>query len=656
MVIYPESARLTKKLLKIIYDILVTFKSTDTRTIFHNAVFDIKIICYNLEKYYFNSAIDSPGTTHLKSLDLFPNIEDTMLMLHLKINSTHPVNLDLKSNTLDIFGDFHFDFDKENFILGWKPSPNWITYNAMDCEATQILYNDLKKVKFISKVYTNIFKKSILFIVEMGLSGLPTNTTKVRQLQKQVTTTRDVTLKNILQDNPLVAKFLLVLREHTQTKANEKLKVKVRPIEEFDNIQFNLDSPTQVSMFLYDFLKLPSLAKTKKGGNSVNKDTLESLVALVKNKKVECFNTSPLSFLEDMLTLSSISMMYKTFLPAFVKEDKYSINNFHLVRGNLNLAGTKSYRLSSNNPNMQNMPSSGVLGKQVKNIFEAPKGYLLATADFSSLEDRIITIQSNDPNKVAIYQEKYDSHSFNSYYYFPNKFLDLTEKIENGADPVKTINSIQKLHGTIRAASKTVTFAMAYMGTAFTLVNKSGFSEKEAKAIVTNYEKLYKKLKKMQINNILRAKNQGYIELSFGGRLWTPDNYLGAEGKWYLNKKIQEEERTLNNAYSQTWGTLTNRAIIAVQKSIAKSTYSEDIRILNTVHDSIYFLIKEKPKAIEFLNNNLIKEMQWQEIKELEHDLITIESELEIGKTLLNLHRLENNCSLQEIQQTIKNM
>ena len=132
------------------------------------------------------------------------------------------------------------------------------------------------------------------------------------------------------------------------------------------------------------------------------------------------------------------------------------------LHGNLRLGGTQSGRLSSNSPNLTNLPSKGRMGKLVKSCFKAKPGWLFAGADFTALEEKIGTILSNDPERRKIYTQGYDGHSVRAYAYFPEDMPKITTalaKTTELSDRVNIINSIAKLYPELRTKSKAPTFA-----------------------------------------------------------------------------------------------------------------------------------------------------------------------------------------------------
>jgi DNA polymerase-1 len=133
--------------------------------------------------------------------------------------------------------------------------------------------------------------------------------------------------------------------------------------------------------------------------------------------------------LKALIELNKISKIIDTFIPIFknktiAKQDKVWLH------GNFNLGGTISGRLSSSNPNMQQIPSSGSkYAKPIKKCFSAPEGWLLCSADFNALEARVGALLTKDTAKLDIYEYGYDSHSYNAFGYWPNKMPDIQHSL-----------------------------------------------------------------------------------------------------------------------------------------------------------------------------------------------------------------------------------
>lgn len=343
--------------------------------------------------------------------------------------------------------------------------------------------------------------------------------------------------------------------------------------------------------------------------------------------------------------LNQVDKILTTFIPAL--EQAIPRDGWHYLHGNFNLGGTLSGRMSSSNPNLQNLPSNSIFGKLIKQCFSTKKGWLMVGADFSSLEDRINTLLTKDENKLRVYTDGYDGHCLRAYYYWKPNGINNT---------VESINSIKKLYPELRQASKSPTFALTYGGTYITLMNNCGFSEQEAKEIEANYHELYKQSDQWVAGKIALAEQQGYIDSAFGLRIRTPIIAKSVLNTTKTPYKATAEARSVANAISgQSYGLLTNRAINAFMKIVWASEYRNDIMPICLIHDAIYLMIRDDIRVIEWVNHHLIKEMQWQELDEIKHDSVHLEAELDIYyPSWANPITLPNNISQTEIKDIVK--
>lgn len=187
-------------------------------------------------------------------------------------------------------------------------------------------------------------------------------------------------------------------------------------------------------------------------------------------------------------------------------------------------------------------------------------------------------------------------------------------------------------------------------------MNNCGFDEATAKAIEANYHKMYTVSDQWVADKIAIAERQGYIDTAFGLRIRTP-----IVGKSILNTsktpfQASAEARSVGNAISgQSYGLLTNRAMNAIMEKVWNSQYRTDILPIAMIHDAVYFIVRDDVRVIEWLNNNLIKEMQWQELPELEHPNVKLGAELDLFPSWNKPITLPNGVNQSEIRSIVKN-
>jgi DNA polymerase I len=249
----------------------------------------------------------------------------------------------------------------------------------------------------------------------MMLTGLPIDSHRAQEVDL-IFEAKAKTLWEQIQLNPHVISFTEVLRIDECMKANSKLRTKVKPIEDFHHVVFNPGSGPQLIKLLFERLALPVLDTTKTGLPTTGNDTLSDLSNHTTDEDT-------LELLVQIQELADVLKIKNTFIKPFLREPDW-------VHGNLKLGGTQSGRLSSNDPNLTNLPAHGKMGKIVKSCVKAPKGYLLAGADFSALEERIGAILSQDPQRIKVYTDGYDGHSMRAQKYFGDQMPDIVKALQ----------------------------------------------------------------------------------------------------------------------------------------------------------------------------------------------------------------------------------
>ncbi|WP_432481725.1 DNA polymerase [Moraxella sp. ZY200743] len=600
--------------------------------VFHNATFDIKHIIFNC---FMSHPRDHQGMLHGLHT-MCKNVHDTKIIAYLSLNSTTGNELSLKDLSHEFVGNYAIDVKD----VTRHPINIVLEYNLKDTLATFYVFNKYypRMLKDNQEgIYKSIMLPSIKTLVQIELHGMPMNMDKVIESKAHLQSIVDANLAKI-HNNPHVKDCLLDLKLIELDKVNQKLKTKQHTIDKFVDMQFNPNSNAHLAKLLYEDLQLPVLDYTTSKQPAVGAKTL---------KKLKNHTNSPLilELLDALLAYSSAQKVITTFIPAF--EQAMPKDGWHYLHGNFNLAGTVSNRLSSSNPNLQNLPSGSEFGKLVKQCFSAPDDWLFVGSDFNALEDRINALITKDEAKLKIYTDGFDGHSLRAFYYWRDKMPDIVETVES-------INSISKKYPELRQKSKAPSFALAYQGTWQTLVNNSGFTEQEAKQIEENYHKLYYQSDAWVADRLKECEQQGYIDVAFGLRIRTP-----IVGRTVLNSSktphiATAEARSVANAASgQSYCQLTNRAANEFMERVWASEYKYDIMPVCLIHDAIYLMVRNDVKIIKWVNDNLIDCMAWQELPELQHDTVKLEAELDIYyPTWADSITLPNNISEDEILST----
>lgn len=604
------------------------------KTIYHNASFDITVLIYEL---FMEGISDYKGL--LRGLEvLTKNFEDTKIIAYLALNSCSRPDLSLKALGHEFSGNYALDSISN--ITSVEVN-KLLEYNLIDGLTTFYVYKKYYPlIKFDKQedIYLNIFKPALIDIIQMQLIGLPLDYDKVNQLYQKLFKECGNLIKKI-SSLKTVSLFEENKRYALVDEYNSTKKVKRITIEDV-NYSFNVNSNADLNEILFkeNYYSLPILKYTTKGNPSTNADTLENLLNLVKKDSEEY------TFISLLLDYKAISKIVSTFLPP-MEESPADKNGNHFLFGNFNLGGTVSGRLSSSNPNLQNIPATGTkYATVIKECFKAPKGWIFVGLDFDSLEDRISALTTRDPNKLKVYTDGYDGHSLRAYYYFKDKLPDI--------DPnsVISINSIKKTHPDLRQASKAPTFAKTYQGTYRTLMTKCGFSEEEAKAIDKSYNEMYSVSIQWVNNHLKQATKDGYITAAFGLRVRTPLLKQVVLGNSRTPNEAAAEGRTAGNALGQSWGLLNSRAASAFLKKVRASEYKYDIVPCAQIHDAQYYLIRNNIDVLKFVNDNLIKEVAWQNDPLIYHDKVKLSGTLSVFyPTWANHIDIPNNASKEDI-------
>ena len=586
------------------------FENYKGRIHWHNANFDLDVLIYSL---WMESLLDNKRMLQgLKTMTR--SFDDTKIIAYLATNTTVENSLSLKD-----LAHFHAgNWAHQNISEALKiPLPELLEYNLIDAVCTKYVYNSYYPVMVKDQqedIYENLMLPSLKTIIQMELTGMPLNEEQVIKTREELESIQK-SHTDVFESHPLIREFEHKLQHQARREANDKLKVKEKSLFEFSHIRFNPNSGPQLQHLLYSFLDLPVIDYTKTKQPATGSKTLNKLLNHTNDQSCQ-------DILNALIGYTKVNKILTTFIPAFENGIKKEDGMLYL-HGNFNLGGTVSGRLSSSSPNMQNLPSGSTYGKLVKQCFQAPEGWVFAGADFNSLEDYISALTTKDPNKMKVYLEGYDAHSLRAYSYWPDYFSDFSPTPES-------INQIKNLYPKVREMSKGASFALTYQGTKHTLVKNLGFSDSEAERIENNYHDLYQVSTEWVNQRLDEASQKGYVDVAFGLRVRTPLLAQTLRNKPHTPYQALSEGRTVGNALGQSYGLLTNRAANEFMEKVYNSKFREDVKIIAQIHDAIYLLMRDSLDVIEWVNQELIKSMQWQELPEIQHDKVKLGAELSI--------------------------
>lgn len=612
---------------------------------YHNGNYDIKVLVYEL---FMTHSQDYKGMNEGIKI-LTRNIEDTKIIRYLATNSCAGNKLSLKEVAQEFAGNYaESDIDDIRKVH----IKNLMRYNLIDCLSTR--YARLKHYPEMvadqqEDIYLNIFKPSIAVLLQSELVGIPLDMPEVLRTKEELEAIKQRIMDSI-NTNPLVIEHMRIQRNIALVEKNLSLKRDVRTIDDFADMSYNPNSSQQTAKLLHEFLGIPIQDKTKGGAASVGGKQLKKLLNTTPDL---CDHTKDL--LKQLMDFADVAIIVSTFLNAFIENSVLKADGIYWLHGSFNLGGTVSGRLSSNQPNLQNIPSSGTTyAKHIKRCIKAPPGWLWVGVDFASLEDRISALTTRDPEKLKVYTDGYDGHCLRAYAYFPHRMPEIVEEMRLSTsmkESVDIINSIAVRFEDVRQDSKPPTFLLTYGGTFIGLMNNVGMSREDAKETEANYHSLYVVSDEWVKSKIVQASIDGFVTVAFGLRVRTPmlsKTIMTDSGR--IPYEAQKEARTAGNALGQSYGMLNNRAAVEFQAITLASDYSTEILPCAPIHDAQYFVIRNDIEVVKWFNDNLIPCMQWQELEELDHPTVKLGGNLEIfHPTWADKVSIPNNATAEEI-------
>jgi DNA polymerase-1 len=345
----------------------------------------------------------------------------------------------------------------------------------------------------------------------------------------------------------------------------EKMQQLERQAFELAGEEFNLASPKQLGAILYDKLGLPVLSKTAKGQPS----TAEAVLAELAEQGFALPQV-----LMDYRSVSKLKSTYTDKLPEQINPRTGRIHTSY------HQAVTATGRLSSSDPNLQNIPIRSAEGRRIRQAFVAPAGYRLVAADYSQIELRIMAHLAQDEGLLDAFRHDRDVHRATAAEVF-------------GVE-------LEQVSGEQRRSAKAINFGLIYGMSAFGLAKQLGVERKEAQAYIERYFARYPGVLAYMERTRAHAAEQGYVETLFGRRLYLPEIHSrnGAMRK--------AAERTAINAPMQgTAADIIKRAMVAVDAWLQDSDL--DARMILQVHDELVLEVRED--QVEALKEGLLPRM-----------------------------------------------
>tara|TARA_B100000780_G_scaffold92166_1_gene63836 strand:- start:895 stop:2766 length:1872 start_codon:yes stop_codon:yes gene_type:complete len=348
---------------------------------------------------------------------------------------------------------------------------------------------------------------------------------------------------------------------------HDDLKLIEKRIFNLTNSNFNLASPKQLGEILFDKLKITdSPKKTKSGQYSTSEEVLSKLA---KDHQV----------VREVLEWRSLQKLINTYVDALPKQINSISNRIHAV---FNQAVAATGRLSSNNPNLQNIPIRSKRGRLIRKAFVCEdSNYVMLSADYSQIELRVIASLSEDPNMISAFKNNEDIHSSTASKVFNIDISDVTSEQRSNA--------------------KTVNFGIIYGVSAFGLSNQTSLNRSESKDLIESYFNAYPTLKTYISNQINFARENGYVETVLSRR-----RYLRDINSRNPILRGAAERNAVNAPVQGSAADIIKIAMINIQKIITSSKLKS--RMLVQVHDELIFEIHKS--ELEKMKNIVKDEME----------------------------------------------
>ena len=329
--------------------------------------------------------------------------------------------------------------------------------------------------------------------------------------------------------------------------------------------EFNLGSPKQIGEILFDKLKIKGGKKTPSGAWSTDAETLNFLAS--------SGNILPKLLLE-WRGLSKLKSTYTDALPNFINKNTKRIHTSY------SMSSTSTGRLSSSDPNLQNIPIKNDEGKMIRSAFIADEGYSLISADYSQIELRIIAHISDDNNLKNAFKNNIDIHSLTASEVFGVPIEDMSQDI--------------------RRKAKAINFGIIYGISPFGLSNQLDISRSEASDYIRSYFEKFPSIRDYMESTKEFAKNNGFVKTLFGRKCIIDDSgNRGPGGKAFM------ERAAINAPIQGTAADIIKRAMIKIPKNLKKENL--ETKMIMQVHDELVF--ETKDSEIEKTMSIVIKEM-----------------------------------------------
>ena len=463
--------------------------------------------------------------------NILNSLKDLFESKSLKIIYNHKVFLkELKKNNINFNNNF-FDIKIANYLVdsSRRDDLESIIKTNFNIESTEFKVNS--KVVLINKLF-NILENDLI----------------------------KHNLIDLFYDLEMPLSNVLMQMEYNGVKLDEKLiyEIKVQFQENLNQLEnyifnfckktFNLASPKQLGEILFDDLKIESNPKkTKTGQYSTSEETLSKL-----SKKHE--------IVAKILEWRSLQKLMSTYINALPEQVDIKTKKIHSI---FNQTNTSTGRLSSNNPNLQNIPIRTNNGKLIRKAFTpSDDKSVLISADYSQIELRVIASMSGDENMINAFNNNEDIHA---------------------STAAKVFNiDLGKVTKEQRSHAKIVNFGIIYGVSAFGLSNQTNLNRSESKLIIDNYYNSYPALKEFMTNQINFARENGFVQTILGRKRFLND--INSRNGMI---RSSAERNAINTPVQGSASDIIKLSMIKINKELKK--YSLKSKLILQVHDELVF-------------------------------------------------------------------
>ena len=354
-------------------------------------------------------------------------------------------------------------------------------------------------------------------------------------------------LANMEKEGILVDKDYL---DSLESEIKEKLKTLEEKIYAISEEEFNISSPKQLGVILFEKLNIPYPKKSKNSNYSTDKEVLD---------KIRLFNPI-VSLVEEYRMLSKLNSNYVVGL----KEQIMSDNKVHTI---YNQCLTRTGRLSSKDPNLQNIPNHDEYGRLIRKCFVSQEGYTFLSSDYSQIELRLFAELSNVESLKEAFINSEDIHSFTASKIFNKDIKDVTKEE--------------------RSRAKAVNFGIIYGISSFGLANDLGINVNDAKDFIDRYMEKFDGIKAYMKKEVEDAKEKGYVTTIMNRKRYIDEikasNYM---------IRMQGERMALNTPIQGSGSDILKKAMIDIDSEFKEKNIKS--KMLLQIHDELIFEVKEE--------------------------------------------------------------